>query len=47
MEVITIIEDDNGRVIEGADRLPGGKNCTPGPKMYIHIRPAANIEGKK
>jgi len=38
VEVITTIEDENGNIIEGADRLPGGKNYRPGgPKMFIRI----------
>jgi hypothetical protein len=38
VEVITTIEDDDGNIIEGADRLPGGKNYKPGgPKLFLRI----------
>jgi hypothetical protein len=38
VEVITATEDENGNIIEGADRLPGGENYRPGgPKLHIRI----------
>lgn len=51
LDVITTIEDDNGRVIEGADRLPGGANYRPGgEKLHIrivHAVPRPDNEEKK
>jgi len=37
LDVIITTEDENGRVIEGADRLPGGANYRPGGEK-LHIR---------
>lgn len=38
VEVITTIEDDNGNIIQGADRLPGGANYkSGGQKLHIRI----------
>jgi hypothetical protein len=50
IEVITTIEDDNGNIIEGADKLPGGKNYKPGPKLFIrvvHAVPRPDNEAEK
>jgi hypothetical protein len=50
LEIITIREDDNGNIIEGADKLPGGKNYKPGPKLFIrvvHVVPLPDREAKK
>ena len=40
LEVIPYVEDESGNIIKGADKLPGGKNYKPGPKLFIHIVPA-------
>jgi hypothetical protein len=37
LDIITTIEDESGRVIKGADRLPGGANYKPGGQK-LHIR---------
>ena len=51
LEVITTIEDENGNIIEGAEKLPGGKDYKPGgQKLYLHIVKTperADNEGKK
>jgi hypothetical protein len=37
LNVVKIIEDTNGNIIEGADLLPGGANCKPGPQIVVHF----------
>ena len=51
LDVIVTTEDENGRTIQGADRLPGGANYRPGgEKLHIrivHAVPRPDNEEKK
>jgi hypothetical protein len=48
LDVITTIEDESGRIIQGADRLPGGTNYKAGgSKLHIRIVKAPERAGNE